>query len=59
VDKTFVLFGLKGGDSQGEVEATLRESGYSPLDCKIDPEDLTSISASGLPGTPRMCRSSF
>lgn len=36
VDKTFVLFGLKGGDSEDEVETTLRDGGYSSPDCKID-----------------------
>ena len=40
VDKTFALFGLKGGAPQDAVEATLRENGYPSQDCKYDSEGL-------------------
>ena len=41
LEKTIVLYGLKGGDSQQIVESVLNESGFSPLSCKHHSEDST------------------
>jgi len=40
VDKTFILFGLRGGDSREAVEVALEQKGFSSLVCKHDSSQL-------------------